>query len=30
MATLRVDDENLSVEVKKHIEGRVALLPHGI
>jgi hypothetical protein len=30
MATLRVHHENLPVEFKKHIEGRVALLHHGI
>jgi hypothetical protein len=29
MATLRVHDEHLPVEVQKHIEGRVVLLRHG-
>jgi len=30
MAALRVHHENLSVEVEKHIEGRITRLSHGI
>jgi hypothetical protein len=30
MATLRVHDEHLAVEVEQHIKGRVAWLRHGM
>jgi len=30
MAALGVHDEHLSIEVEKHIEGRVTRLRHGI
>jgi hypothetical protein len=30
VAAFRVHDEHLAVEVEQHIQGRVALLRHGI
>jgi len=30
MTALRVNDEDLAIEVEKHVEGRVARLAHAI